>query len=87
MKNLLWVKKIIYVTINEDNNDKQENCSACLLTKIVTLCNFFSIQSYHSLNYFLFYQEDKEAMFEVYDTVTGILQVAIGVLTTLTVSF
>lgn len=32
------------------------------------------------------FQEDKEAMFEVYDTLTGILQVATGVLSTLTIN-
>jgi hypothetical protein len=30
-------------------------------------------------------QEDKEAMFDVYDTLTGVLQVAAGVLSTLKV--
>ena len=34
----------------------------------------------------LFSQEDKEAMFDVYDTLTGVLQVATGVVSTLHVN-
>lgn len=37
--------------------------------------------------YYLYLQEDKEAMFDVYDTLTGILQVATGVMSTLMVIF
>ena len=45
-----------------------------------------SIGGYFDISVSLVSQEDKEAMFDVYDTLTGIIQVATGVVSTLQVN-